>query len=165
MYPFTLESPSHFPPHPTPLGSHRAPDLSSLCYTADFHWLSNFTHGNVYVSKLLTCPTLSFPYSAHKSVLCVCISIAALQTGTVGSLNLGTIDFGGRSLLLCGLLCVSRDVQLHLQPLPIRRQEDTPLPGCDNPKCLCTQLMSPGRPESALAENHWIRPIRSILRL
>ena len=80
MHPFTLESPSHFPPHPTPLGSHRAPDLSSLCYTADFHWLSNFTHGNVYVSMLLSqfVPPSSSPsastslFSMSASVLLPC---------------------------------------------------------------------------------------------
>ena len=38
--PLPLESPSHFPPHPTPLGSHRAPGLSSLLLFSNFHWLS-----------------------------------------------------------------------------------------------------------------------------
>ena len=28
----------HLPPHPTPLGYHRAPDLSSLHHTANFHF-------------------------------------------------------------------------------------------------------------------------------
>ena len=31
---------SHFPLHPTPLGCHRAPGLSSLHHIANFHWLS-----------------------------------------------------------------------------------------------------------------------------
>ena len=31
---------SHFPLHPTPLGCHRAPGLSSLHHIAKFHWLS-----------------------------------------------------------------------------------------------------------------------------
>ena len=31
--------PSHFPPHPTPLGCHRAPDWSSLHHAANFHVL------------------------------------------------------------------------------------------------------------------------------
>ena len=35
-----LEPPSHLPLHPTPRGCHRTPDLSSLCHTANFHWLS-----------------------------------------------------------------------------------------------------------------------------
>ena len=54
IYPFSLEPLSHLPPHPTPLDCHRAPDLSSLHHTANSHWLSNFTYGNVYVSKLLS---------------------------------------------------------------------------------------------------------------
>ena len=29
-------------------------DLSSLCHTTNFHWLSNFTYGNTYVSMLLS---------------------------------------------------------------------------------------------------------------
>ena len=44
-------------PPPTPshlLGCHRAPDLSFLSHTANFHRLSNFTYGNVYVSMLLS---------------------------------------------------------------------------------------------------------------
>ena len=42
-------------PHLTPLGCrHRAPALSSLCHTANFHLLSNFTHSNVHVSMLLS---------------------------------------------------------------------------------------------------------------
>ena len=32
-------------------GCHRAPDLSSLHHTANFHWLSNFTNGHIYVFK------------------------------------------------------------------------------------------------------------------
>ena len=39
------------PPHPAPLGCHRALDLSSLPHTANFHWLSNFA--NVSVKSLL----------------------------------------------------------------------------------------------------------------
>ena len=52
--PFPLEPLSKLVPHPTPLGCHRAPDLGSLRHTANFHWLSNFTYGNMYVSILLS---------------------------------------------------------------------------------------------------------------
>ena len=52
--PFPLEPLSKLVPHPTPLGCHRAPDLGSLRHTANFHWLSNFTYGNVYISILLS---------------------------------------------------------------------------------------------------------------
>ena len=38
--PFPIEPSSHLPPHPTLLGCHRAPDLSSLHHTANFHLLS-----------------------------------------------------------------------------------------------------------------------------
>ena len=38
--PLPKKSPSHLPPHPTPLGCHRAPDLSSLQLTTHSHWLS-----------------------------------------------------------------------------------------------------------------------------
>ena len=48
----------HEPPYPLPLQPpalrcHRAPDLSSLSHTTNFHWLSNFTYSNVFVSVLL----------------------------------------------------------------------------------------------------------------
>ena len=35
-----FEPPYHLPPHPTPEGCRRAPDLSSLRHTANFHLLS-----------------------------------------------------------------------------------------------------------------------------
>ena len=81
IYPFSLEPLSHLPPHPTPLDCHRAPDLSSLHHTANLHWLSNFTYGNVCVSMLVCqfippspSPTVSVPY--------VYICIAAQQIGS-----------------------------------------------------------------------------------
>ena len=42
-----------FPP-PNPPSCHRAPDLSSLHHTANFHLLYGFTYGKVYVSMLLS---------------------------------------------------------------------------------------------------------------
>ena len=53
---------SHLPP-PTlshPSRCHRAVDLNSLHNTANFHWLSDFTYGNIYVPVLSVCLTLSF---------------------------------------------------------------------------------------------------------
>ena len=38
--PLHFEPPCHLPPHPTPLGCHRVPGLSSLYHTANSHWLS-----------------------------------------------------------------------------------------------------------------------------
>ena len=54
MSPLSWNPLSYLPPHPTPLGCHRAPDLSSLDHTANSHWLSNFAHDNVYVSMLFS---------------------------------------------------------------------------------------------------------------
>ena len=48
--------------------------------------LSNCSHThthNVYISVLLSiCPTLSFPCCVHKSIVCVCVPIPALQIGS-----------------------------------------------------------------------------------
>ena len=38
--PLPLETSSHSPPYPTPVGCHRASALSYLCYLANSHWLS-----------------------------------------------------------------------------------------------------------------------------
>ena len=70
-------------PSPTPLGCHRALGwapcvtqqmptgyLFHICYCICFH------------STLSIHPTLSFPYSAHKSVIYVCIFAAALSIGS-----------------------------------------------------------------------------------
>ena len=50
-----LEPLSHFPLYPTPLGCHRATDLSSLLASySKFLLLSNFTHGNIHISMLVS---------------------------------------------------------------------------------------------------------------
>ena len=54
--------PSHLPLHPTSRGCQRAPALSSLHHTANFHWLSNFMYGIVYVSMLLSQLVPPSPY-------------------------------------------------------------------------------------------------------
>ena len=81
--PLPLEPPSHLPPHPTPLGYHRALDLSSLHDRLNFNWLSNFTYGNVYVSMLLSQffpPSPSTqpptPVCVHKSLCRVKVKVA-----------------------------------------------------------------------------------------
>ena len=75
--PLPLEPPSNLPPHPTPLGCHRAPALGSLHHTANFHWLS-LLHLVMFMfqcicfnATLSNHPTLSFPHCDHKSVLYV----------------------------------------------------------------------------------------------
>ena len=40
LCPLPLETPSHLPPHPTPLSYYRALGLSSLCHTTNSHRLS-----------------------------------------------------------------------------------------------------------------------------
>ena len=40
MCPLPLEPPLNLPPHPTPLGCHRALDVGSLRHAANVHWLS-----------------------------------------------------------------------------------------------------------------------------
>ena len=56
------ESSPHLPPHPTPLGCHRASDFSFLHRRADFHLVPNFIYGNVCFNAVLTTgPILSFP--------------------------------------------------------------------------------------------------------
>ena len=69
-----------FLPPPTPLGCHRALGLSSLCETANSHWLSTL-HMVVYFfqcsSLNLSHPLL--PQCVCKSALYICISVAPLQ--------------------------------------------------------------------------------------
>ena len=86
MCPLHLEPPSHLPPHPIPLGGHRAQGLNSLHHTANSHWLSHFTYGNEYVSVLFSqfTPPTPFPPMSAKSVLCVCFS----QTSILLSIQL-----------------------------------------------------------------------------
>ena len=66
--------------HPTPLGCHTATDLSFLRLAVTFHWLSDFTCDNIYVSMLLSQSVPSA--SPTVSLLYVSLSIAAQQTGS-----------------------------------------------------------------------------------
>ena len=76
-----LELPPDLPPHPTLLGGHRAPGLSSLCYrAASISFL--FTRGNVYVSVLLSKIVPPFPPHAVSKVCSLCAFIPALQIGS-----------------------------------------------------------------------------------
>ena len=65
IYPLPLEPPSHLPPHPTPLGCHRALDLGSLHHTGNSHWQSILHMVNVYVSML---PSQIIPPSPYPTV-------------------------------------------------------------------------------------------------
>ena len=74
-----MSPPSHLALHPTPLGCHRVPDLGSLHHTADFHWLANFTYGNVYVSIHVT---LSFPPPPCPQVHFLCLHLHCCPAGS-----------------------------------------------------------------------------------
>ena len=79
--PFWTALPSPNLYHPSRLSE--TTGLSSLFHTANSHFLSILTYGNVYVSMLLfQFVPLSFPHCVHKSVIYVCISIATLQIGS-----------------------------------------------------------------------------------
>ena len=53
IYPLSLETSSHIPPHPIPLGCHRALDLRSLPLNSTFPLGIYLTYGNVYVKRCL----------------------------------------------------------------------------------------------------------------
>ena len=62
---------SHLPPHPTPLGCHKAPAFSSLCHASDSHWLS-ILHMVMYVSMLFSQIIPPSPYPpVSRSLLCL----------------------------------------------------------------------------------------------
>ena len=79
----------NLPPTPTPSHSSRlsqSTSLSSLSHTANSHWLSTLQR---VVYMLPHCslsvppsPSTHLPTCVHKSVLYVCVSIAALQIGS-----------------------------------------------------------------------------------
>ena len=82
MCPFPRESLSQPSTHPILLGSYRELDLHSLYHIANSHQLS-ILHMVIY---MFPCYSLFNPPSpfrhVHKSVLYVCVSIAALQIGS-----------------------------------------------------------------------------------
>ena len=77
IYPHSLK-----PLNPTPLDCHRAPGLNSLHHTSNFHWLS-FSH---MVKYMFQCYSLDLSHAllpaSCPQVYYVCISTAALQTGS-----------------------------------------------------------------------------------
>ena len=76
-------TPRLLPPHPTPLGCHRSPAWGSLRLTSNSHQLS-VLHT---VTHMFHCYSLNsshplLPPLCPKSLLRVCVSIAALQIGS-----------------------------------------------------------------------------------
>ena len=84
MCPLPPEPPSRLLPHHTPLGCHERWAELSVSHSK-FPLLVCFTYGDVYVSILSVRPSISFPPTV--SVLCVCVSIAALQMGSSAPLS------------------------------------------------------------------------------
>ena len=78
IFPLSVEPPSHLPAHPTPLGCHRAlgwaPGVTRRVPTGCLFYIW---------FCVCFCAALSFPCCAHKTVLCVCISIAVLQISSL----------------------------------------------------------------------------------
>ena len=71
---------SHLPPHPTPLGCHRAlgwvPCIKQQIPTGYLFYIRQCV---CFSATLSVHPTFSFPHCVRKSVLYICVSIAALQ--------------------------------------------------------------------------------------
>ena len=68
-----MSSPSwtSLPPRTTLLGYHRVPDLSFLPHTENYHWLSNFIYGNIYVSMVLSQFVPFSPSHSESKSLCL----------------------------------------------------------------------------------------------
>ena len=99
-----LEPFSHLPSNLTPLGSHRAPVLSSLCHITFSHHLS-ILHMVMYVSMLISIhPSISYPHYVLKSVLCLYL------------LCYPTNRFFSTIFLDSVHVCVPRQVQIFLTP-------------------------------------------------
>ena len=75
-----LNTLSHLPPHPIPLGCSRAPVLSALLHAWNLHW-SSILHMVIHMSHtvLSNHPTLAFSHRVQKSVLYICIPFTALH--------------------------------------------------------------------------------------
>ena len=71
--------------HPIPLLGWYSTGLSSLCHIANPHWLSIYfyTWLCIYLNGTLsTHPACSFSHCVHKSIIYVCVSIAAPNIGS-----------------------------------------------------------------------------------
>ena len=80
VFSLTLQPSSHLSCNPTLLGCHGALDLRSFGHTINFHWLSNFTCGNVCFKPTLSICPPSLPVST--SLFSLPVSTAALNTGS-----------------------------------------------------------------------------------
>ena len=110
-----IEPLSYLLPHSTPLGCHRAPDLRSLCRTANFHWLSNL-HMMMYVFQCYTLHSSHplLPLGPQVSSLCLHLH-CCLANRFISTLFLDST--------CCAVLCCSTSyVQLFVTPWTIACQ-------------------------------------------
>ena len=74
--------PTHFPPHPIPLGHPSAPALSTCLmhptWTGDLFHIWEYTCFDAVLSDH---PTLAFSHRPQKSVLYICVSFSLLHIG------------------------------------------------------------------------------------
>ena len=69
-----MNPPSQLPPHPIPLGCHRAPALGALLHASNLQLVIYFTYGNICFNAILSNhPTLSFSKSPKVCSLCLCL--------------------------------------------------------------------------------------------
>ena len=78
--PLPRESPSHFPPIPTPFGYYRAPVWVPWVIQQISHWPSISIYHCTCIHATLSLPLTLSSNPVHKFVLYVCIFMVALQT-------------------------------------------------------------------------------------
>ena len=91
------ETPSHFPPHPIPLGCLRAPALGALLHASNLHW-SSILHMVMYMSQCCSLksshprllPLSPKACSLHLCLLCcpACSIIGAVFLNSISSVQL-----------------------------------------------------------------------------
>ena len=80
MCPLHPESPSQLPPHPIPLGCHRAPALGALFHASNLQLVIYFIYGNICFNAILSNhPTLSFSESKSPKVCSLCLCLVSQQ--------------------------------------------------------------------------------------
>jgi len=99
--PLPLEPPSHLPPHPTPLGGHRAPALGSLYHTANSHWLSIHIHMFMYMFQ---CYSLK---SSHPFLSPLCSKVCLLCCPANRIISIIFLDSTYYALIHCRSLSLS----------------------------------------------------------